>query len=392
MKGMLRTLTLLVAIMMTVSAFGQPDQVSSSETGETADAGQSSPDEEQPKGTVPDLREEEVPAKFQRDNLVVVPIPMSSPTFGTGLILGGAYFYPQTKEQKAAQPASFTGAAVGYTTNDSWVAGVMQQNYWAEDKWRFTGVGGYLDFKLELIAPETEEESERALDWLVRGGFVQTSLQRRIKGDWYGGVTLRYLDITQDLDLRGIDPGINFEGNIQAAGIGLDLIFDTRDLPANPWDGHYLELKAMSSHQSPSRLGSYQGYNARYRSYHKLTDRLVLAGDASACTRSGDFPLWDSCWLSLRGFPITRYMAKTAMQVQGEARLKLSKRWGVVAFAGAGDVKDSLTLEPKDSFVPSYGVGIRFMVLQSQRINVRVDYGRSNDGQDAWYLSVAEAF
>jgi hypothetical protein len=32
------------------------------------------------------------------------------------------------------------------------------------------------------------------------------------------------------------------------------------------------------------------------------------------------------------------------------------------------------------------------MVLQSQRINVRVDYARSDNDQDAWYLSVAEAF
>ena len=60
--------------------------------------------------------------------------------------------------------------------------------------------------------------------------------------------------------------------------------------------------------------------------------------------------------------------------------------------AGAGDVRDPVTAAPEDSFVPSYGAGIRFMVLPSQRLNVRLDYGRSSDGQDAWYLSVAEAF
>jgi hypothetical protein len=52
-------------------------------------------------------------------------------------------------------------------------------------------------------------------------------------------------------------------------------------------------------------------------------------------------------------------MAKTALQVQAEARWTLSKRWGVVAFAGAGDVKDPITADPEDSFVPSYGAGIR---------------------------------
>ncbi len=41
--------------------------------------------------------------------------------------------------------------------------------------------------------------------------------------------------------------------------------------------------------------------------------------------------------------------------------------------------------------IPSYGIGLRFMVLESQRINMRLDYGRSN-GSDAVYLSVGEAF
>jgi hypothetical protein len=32
------------------------------------------------------------------------------------------------------------------------------------------------------------------------------------------------------------------------------------------------------------------------------------------------------------------------------------------------------------------------MLLKSQRINVRVDYARTDNGGDAWYLSVMEAF
>ena len=41
--------------------------------------------------------------------------------------------------------------------------------------------------------------------------------------------------------------------------------------------------------------------------------------------------------------------------------------------------------------IPSYGIGLRFMVLQSKRINIRLDYARSTDS-DAIYLGVLEAF
>mgnify|MGYP000653398253 CR=1 FL=1 len=41
--------------------------------------------------------------------------------------------------------------------------------------------------------------------------------------------------------------------------------------------------------------------------------------------------------------------------------------------------------------VPSLGVGLRFMVLPAKRINLRLDYARS-DGGEAIYFSVGEAF
>ena len=59
----------------------------------------------------PDIRGDETNLKLQRGDFVAVPIPISDPTLGSGLIAGAAYFYPQTEEQKAAQPASLTGIA-----------------------------------------------------------------------------------------------------------------------------------------------------------------------------------------------------------------------------------------------------------------------------------------
>ena len=84
--------------------------------------------------------------------------------------------------------------------------------------------------------------------------------------------------------------------------------------------------------------------------------------------------------------------SKQNLYVQAEARWNFYKRFGAVAFAGAGWVDDSLGDIGEGDTIPSYGVGVRFMVLKSQRINVRVDYARSSEGRDAWYLGVVEAF
>ena len=95
---------------------------------------------------------------------------------------GGRIFLSPDRRTKKTQPASFTGAAAGYTHNDSWFAGVLQQNYWKEDSWRFTGLAGYLDLKLELIPTESEDNAEQAVDWLVSGSVFQARISRRLPG------------------------------------------------------------------------------------------------------------------------------------------------------------------------------------------------------------------
>jgi len=385
---MSRFITLLAALLCVISTVSLADT-------DGADPEESTVATDLPVEAVPDPAEENTKFKFLKKmpkNLLIVPIPTSSPTFGTGLILGGAYFYPQTEEQENAQPASFTGAAAGYTSNDSWAAGVMQQNYWKEDTWRFTGVAAYLDLKLGLIPPDSENNDEKSVDWLVKGSFFQGRISRKLWGDWYLGLSARYLDISQAIDLDIEEDGFNIESNIRAPGVGVHLDFDSRDLPSNAYQGRYLELKAIASHQSNSEADSYQSYHARFRSYHPLRDSLVLAWEINGCARSGQVPLWDTCRLGLRGFPATDYLGKQSLYAQAELRWRIYKRWGMVGFAGAGRVNDTFGRRGEDETIPSYGLGIRFMVLESQRINVRVDYARSDKGNEAWYLSVTEAF
>jgi len=389
-RKLLGILTLVISIWIGsstfTSAFGQEE--------EAVDTEQQPLSSDLPIGSIPDLREEDIKLKFQpkkERNLVLVPIPMSSPTFGTGLIVGGAYFYPQTEQEKKAQPASFTGAAAGYTHNKSWFGGVMQQNYFAEDKWRFNAVAAYADFRLELIPPQEGSESA-LLDWVVKGAIFQTSIARRIGGHWFLGLTAHYLNIQQDLDLNIDYPDFNLEQDIKSPGVGLKLEYDTRDMPMNAYNGRRFELKAIAAEQQQEQDSSYQSYYARLRSYHQVKKPLVLAWELNGCTKTGRIPLWDTCRLGLRGFPITDYLSKKSLYAQAEARWRFYKRWGLVAFAGAGWVEDSFGSNGEDKTIPSYGVGIRWMVMKSQRINVRIDYARSDDGGSAWYLGVAEAF
>ncbi len=343
-----------------------------------------------PLDEVPDLRDEKSRLKLQKGDFVIVPIPLSDPTLGTGLVLGAAYFYPQTEAQAAVQPASLTGIAGMYTNNDSYAFGIGQQNYWDEDKWRFTGALGYLNFELSLIEPSQSGDGSD-VDWLVEGQFAQAEISRNIGGDWYLGVQGRYIDSEQAFALAIPDGSLELTAEFMSVGLGLTTEFDTRDVPTNAYKGRYFEADALFNDEAIGSTNTYQSYDIRYRSYHQLATGLVLAWEIKGCRKSGQVPLWDACRIGLRGFPATDYMSKSSLSSQVEARWQFYRKWGVVVFAGGGLSETSLSAAGDNETVPSYGVGLRYMVLESKRINMRLDYARSDDS-DAVYLAVSEAF
>ena len=338
----------------------------------------------------PDVRGEELKLKIEKGSFVVVPIPISDPTLGTALVLGAAYFYGQSEEQKKSQPASLTAGGAMYSNTDSFAAVIAQENYWHEDKWRFLGAAGYANLNLELLAPD-ESGSGTSVDWLLDGGFLYAHLARKITGRWYLGVFARSVALDQAFKVS-LSPSDFDLGDARISnGLGTFFGRDSRDVPTNAYKGSYFSIKGLFNHPTFGSDNEYQSYSAEFDSYHEMSNRLVLAWQVAACYKSGNIPLWDTCRVGLRGFAATDYLGKASAHAQFEARWRMSQRWGVVGFAGGGYMDSSFSGVDDNDIIPSYGVGLRFMVLKSKRINMRLDYGRSNDS-DAVHLSVGEAF
>lgn len=341
-------------------------------------------------GIAPDIREDEARLKLQRGDLVVVPIPFSNPTLDTGLVGGAAYFYPQTEEQEAAQPASVTALGGMYTSNDSKAIVLGQQNYWKNDTWRFTGAIGAADLRLSLVSPD-ESLGGQSLDWRIEGDFLFAKLSRSLLGNWYGGFNMRVIDAEQYFEVPAATSGFDLSSDARSSGLGATIEFDSRDLPINTYSGRYFKVDALFNDEALGSDTTYQNYSLAYRSFHQMSDALVLAWEMRGCQRGGTVPLWDSCLVTLRGFPVTDYLGKQTASGQLEARWQLNQRWGLVGFAGAGYVGSSFSGIREYEPIPSYGAGIRFMVLAAKRINLRVDFARSADS-DAIHVSVGEAF
>jgi hypothetical protein len=341
-------------------------------------------------GLAPDIRDDPTELKVQRGNFVAVPIPISNPTLGDGLVGGAAYFYPQSEEKQKTQPASLTALAGMYMSSDSKAIGLAQQSYWRDDKWRFTGAVGAADIRLPLLAPD-DSESGQNINWKIEGAFLFARLATRIKGNWYGGALTRLIDAEQSFDTAAEENDFDTTGDIRSVGAGFYVEYDTRDMPINSYSGRYLKVDALFNETAFGSDATYQSYNSKYSSYHALTGSIVLAWEIQGCHREGDAPLWDACTIKLRGFPATDYLGKSSGSTQAEARWQFSGRWGLVGFGGVGLYSNSFSDVREHKGIPSYGVGVRFSVLKAKRVNLRVDYARSTDS-NAVYVSVGEAF
>jgi hypothetical protein len=93
----------------------------------------------------------------------------------------------------------------------------------------------------------------------------------------------------------------------------------------------------------------------------------------------------------MRGTYQGRYRDRHLLAAQAEYRVELWRRIGVVAFVGAGQVADRLGAVALDDLHYSLGGGLRVMIDQRERMNLRLDLGRGR-GASGTYISAGESF
>ncbi len=350
-------------------------------------------EEEAPKKN--DGEESETKKKKNKTGFVGIPIPIANPTLQQGLALVGAALYNLGEDA----PASLTGAGAMYTSTQSWGYGLIQKVYTSHDRWRITA--GAVRFKLNLrfygigVDPGPNDPYlSYALDGKAYGAQVLRSLGKHV----YMGIGYTYFSNTTTFDFKNNLPEVPF-GDLtfrqSVATLSLPIQWDTRDNLLNPKRGDYLTFSALFSDPDVGSDYTYQQYRLGYNHYAHLNDRMVLAVRGTTCDTRGRAPFYLICALgtgdALRGFAADVYRDKATATALAEWRWNFAGRWGIVAFAGAGTMASSLTDLNLDTVIPSYGLGIRFLMERDYGVNIGIDYGRSKN-RDAIYFRVGESF
>ena len=180
-----------------------------------------------------------------------------------------------------------------------------------------------------------------------------------------------------------------------SSGIGAVLFADTRNSAFYPTKGGYYKLSFLTAVDWLGSSFSFRRWILDLRHYVSMSSSLVLAMQMFGTAITGDPPFYMLPALGgdniMRGYYEGRYRDKFYLAAQGELRVRLTKRWGLVGWAGIGDVSGDIPGFRLKDGKPTFGVGVRFALDPVEVVNVRADFGYGQDTRGI-YFNAKEAF
>jgi hypothetical protein len=329
----------------------------------------------------------------------VVPGPTYNPSLGWGLMVIGMAMYDVDPADEVS-PGSTTASFGMITENGSWAGGLFQKLYLAEDTWRLKGGGGCANVNQRFYGIGGDATGS-FVDMTMEAVFAVAEGLRKVMPNGYAGLSLSYRQS------RFVGKDAHADEVIGAAGLnrtwehallpGLRFDYDTRDVQTSPRSGLLGQLAVRGASEGLGSTNTYARVSASYAQFRALDARgeHVLAWNVVAEAGFGDVPFDEYPDLggnkALRGYIRGQFTDKNMLSSQVEWRWTVWRALGTVVFGGVGKVFPAWDAIGPEPWLPSVGVGLRYMVIRDRRMNARLDFAWGKEG-GTFYFGVGEAF
>ena len=320
-----------------------------------------------------------------------IPIPGYSEVLGLNLGLVAMGYYKMDRYDDDLPPSS-TGVFGFYSENNSWMGAAFQKFHLDGDKWRATAALGKGSIKYQFNPVAVDPGlPDIFVDYTTVTNFVFAQGSRRSWGDLYLGLAVLSWSARVT-----IDPNLVETEDERYTGPGARAEWDKRDHIMYPTAGFVMEGRYLVYDDTFGSDRDFQTMNLTLSGYKALGDSSrVVAGRILSETGYGDIPFSAQPIVSgnrnLRGYSNGRHRADQLLVVEAEYRWNFRGRWGAVVFAGVAWSEDKVSQMSLAETLPASGLGLRFRLIETYKINARIDYGWGRDDQ-AVYFSIGEAY
>lgn len=331
----------------------------------------------------------------------VIPVPLInySPETRWGFGLGAQVLF-RTRSTDSTGNLSNIGFAFVFTLNRQFIVNPNWDIFWRKGQIRMTGALLWQRYPDSFFGLGNETNSSDREHFSSDYILARNRFTRQIAPNFQLGAQYRFehmYRITTNaggiFDTREI-PG---EAGYTASGLGVAMIYDTRDHNLYPFKGWYMIL----SHHTYSRfLGGNTDLTSlrldvrKYFNPGKGSHIIALQAVAQVNSNVPPFKMMSTFGGSelMRGYFFGRNRDQHMYALTGEYRFPIFWRFIGVAFASAGNTAGPFSSSGFNNLKFAGGGGIRFTIDAKERINVRFDAGFGSDGSRGFYLAIGEAF
>ena len=326
------------------------------------------------------------------------PIPFAFYTPETRLAFGAMVITSfKLSNQFDKRPSTVTALAF-YTLNNQYEFSLSPEIYFNNDKYLVAADLDYAKVIDEYYGIGNDTEEIENPNYEARNSFIYLKFQTDVLHNLKLGAVyeLRYSKVVDVMQNPFLTSGNVFgsEGGL-TSGIGIIFSFDNRNNIFYPTNGDYYEIAISVFSKALGSDYSYKKTLINLRKYFGIADNHVVALQLYYNFVGGGVPFYDVPRLGgneiMRGFYSGRYRDNHYFATQAEYRIRVWWRFGLVGFAGVGDVANDFTKFEISKIKYSIGGGIRFRIDEKELWDLRIDIGFGNN-TDGFYLNYNQAF
>ena len=380
---MKRATTILLTIIYAVTAWGEP-----------ADTTAATPRKSWVKsflGYFNDANKNKNNKKFDF-SIIGGPHYSTDTELGLGLVAAGLY---RNHDTDSLLPPSNVSIFGDVSTVGFYMLGVRGTNIFPHDRYRLSYTTFFYSFPSDFwgIGFDNGNDDGNKSEMRRWQAKAKVTLLRKLGDNLYAGPSATF-DYVRGSRIERPELLDGMDSETWNIGLGLSVVYDSRDVLTNPHKGYYLDI---SQSVRPKFMGNDYAFattDIQADGYWPTWKGATLAADFRTTLNFGN-PSWAMMALlgnsySMRGYYEGRYRDKHKAEAQIELRQHVWRRNGIVVWAGLGTVFGKFSQLRAYKLLPNAGIGYRWEFKKD--VNVRLDYGFGKGGQSGFIFNINEAF
>lgn len=345
-----------------------------------------------------------IPSYSQKDtgkvkHLLILPVVARSIETGWSFGTVGAFTFRIAPADTVSRTSNLQLLLL-YSTKKQLVSAINGAQYFAKEKFILNEQVSFSSFpdKFWGLGKNTADAAEEP--YKFKQYYVYLHLLRKIAPHFFIGSLFemqKVWDVTYQAGGLFDQQQIAGRYGYHIAGLGVSLTYDKRNNAFAPDRGFFGQVYFNHFDKFWGSDFNYTNIVVDLRKYIPLPRTQVLALQLFSFNNTGtEVPLRSLASFGganrMRGYYDGRYKDQQQLIFQGEYRFPVYKRFGGVAFGGAGNVSKNFSDYSFSDLKYSYGAGLRFALDKKEKLNLRVDYGIGQGKNSGFYLQLGEAF